>query len=207
MLAVIIPIALIVLLGIALANIDRIFPSPSATGKIIEIASMVNYTPGNYSGINPNASVNVIEFSDFQCPACAAAVSEVHKIRENYGDEVNVIFQHFPFHTDSFRAAEAAECARDQGKFWEYHDILFMNQGDMKTADLYSYAQILDIDLLQFQACLSSGIKTAVVNEGLELGKEAGLEGTPTFFINSRMLAGVHSFEEMKKIIDAELEK
>lgn len=206
-LAVILPIAIIFLLGIAFAKIDKIFPTPSATGKVIEIANMVNYTHSNYSDFNPDAKVTIIEFSDFKCSACAMAAPEFRKVHDEYGDEVNVVFKHFPMQAESAKAAQAAECARDQNKFWEYHDLLFMNQMDMAVNDLEEYAHILGLDTIRFGMCLSSGMKRGIIEEDFRLGAESKVPGTPTFFINGKMISGAQPFSQLKEMIDAELEK
>lgn len=206
--AVIAPIVLIVLLGIAIANIDKIFPTPSAADKVADIMRMVNYSAANSSaGTNPNASVTIIEFSDFQCPACTMAVGEVHKVMDYYGDKVNFVFKHFPVRQSSFKAAEAAECARDQAMFWEYHDILFRNSMQLDTPYLKLYARNIGLDMDEFNSCISDGRKAEKIKSDFKDGQTAGIKGTPTFFVNGIMLTGVHSFEEFRKIIDKELQK
>lgn len=206
--AVIVPIILIILLGIGISKIDEIFPTPSATGKMIEIMEKVDYTESNATyGTNPNASVTFVEFSDFSCPACAAGAVEVDKVLDYYGDRINFVYKHFTVHESSKKAAQASECARDQGKFIEYHQHLFANPGSFSISDLERYAHILGLDTDKFMACLTSGIKETKIEIDMAHGLKIGVPGTPTFFINGQKLVGVQSFETFKKIIDAELEK
>jgi len=206
--AVIVPILLILLLGVVMANFDKIFPTPDVTGKMSELMQRTNMTKtDSFYGTNPNASVTILEFSDFECPACTMAVPEVHKLIEHYGDKINFVYKHFPAHKDSQKAAEAAECARDQDKFWSYHDMLFENSHSLSTRDLEKYAQSLNLDINVFNTCLASRIKQAKVEADFKEGLNYHIEGTPTFFINGFQLTGVRSFEEMKQIVDSELEK
>ena len=206
-LAVVVPLVLIVVLAIAIGNINRIFPSPAAASKLNEIRHKVNYNASSSMlGTSPNATVTLIEFSDFQCPACQMAVPEVQKVIEYYGDEVNVVFKHFPIKSGSAKAAEAAECARDQGKFWEYHDILF-EEYHGRESSLSSYATDLGLNVFEFNSCLRSGEKSAKVEADFAEGYRNGIKGTPTFFVNDIMLQGVHSFEDFRQVIDMELGK
>jgi protein-disulfide isomerase len=190
-----------------MAKFDDLFPTPSVTGKLTDIMQKVsiNLSDERY-GTNPNASVTVIEFSDFQCPACSMAVPEAHKIVMYYGNRINFVFKHFPAHEDSLKAAEAAECARDQGRFWEFHDKLFENSDRLKVNDLQRYARTMLLDTEKFNKCLLSGEKTAKVEADFRDGIKYGIQGTPTFFVNGIMMTGVQPFEEIKQIIDSELE-
>ncbi len=206
-LAVLIPIALIIILGAVMANFDSIFHTPSITGKLADIMQRTNVNlSGDGYGTNPNASVTIMEFSDFQCSACTMAVPEVHKVVSYYGDRINYVFKHFPGHQDSLKAAEAAECARDQGKFWEYHDKLFENSYSLKVNDLERYARQMMMDTEKFNLCLQTGMKSAQVRADFREGVKYEIKGTPTFFVNDIQITGVRSFEEMKQIIDSELE-
>jgi len=207
-LAILIPIAVIVLLGILMSNFDTFFPTPSASGKLDKIMQKVNTNSSNTEyGTNPNSSVTVLEFSDFECPACAMAAPEVHKLLLYYGDRINFIYKHFPAKENSMQAAEAAECARDQGMFWSYHDKLFESQQNLEVTDLQRYAKIMMLDTSKFNTCFLGGKKTSKIEADFMEGVKFGIKGTPTFFINGIQLTGVQPFEEMKQIIDAELEK
>ena len=207
-LAILVPVGVIIILGIVMANFDSLFPTPSASGKLDEIARRVNTNSSNTNyGTNPNASVTVLEFSDFECPACTMAVPEVHRLVLYYGDRINFVYKHFPAKQNSMQAAEAAECARNQGRFWEYHDMLFENQHSLGVSELQRYAKIMLINMDEFNKCFLGGQKTSKVEADFMEGIKLGIKGTPTFFINGIQLTGVQPFEEMKQIIDAELEK
>ena len=105
----------------------------------------------------------------------------------------------------AFKAAEAAQCAHDQGKFWEYHDVLFANQRALSVDDLQQYASQIGLDDATFASCLEGGEMQAVVQADLDEGASYGVNATPAFFINGRPLSGALPFEEFKKVIDDEL--
>lgn len=155
-----------------------------------------------------NAKVTIVEYSDFQCPYCARVVPTVKKIEETYGEDVEVLFKHFPlaFHSYAKKAAEASECARDQGKFWEYHDKLFENQNKLDEKSLKKYAEELGLDTNGFNKCLDSGSKTAKVETDFEEGKSLGVTGTPSFFINGQKVVGAQPYEKFAEIIDVMIE-
>ena len=150
---------------------------------------------------NPEASVVLVEFSDFQCPACGAAAPLVKEVVEKYQDKMKFEYRHFPLttiHQYAFRSAEASECAADQGKFWEYHDKLFFNQDNLKKSNLLLYAQETEgIDAELFKDCLASGVKKKRVNEDLDEARRLGLNSTPTFFLNSQKVDDWQRLMEM----------
>jgi protein-disulfide isomerase len=131
-----------------------------------------------------DAKVTIVEFSDFQCPYCARFVQEtMPTLLQNYGDKVRFVFMNFPLsqiHADAEKAAEASECAHDQGAFWQYHDLLFQNQGALDVASLKNYAQAAGLDAEKFNQCLDSGEKASAVQADVETAtkavQEAGLE-------------------------------
>lgn len=154
------------------------------------------------------APVQIIEFSDFQCPYCTRGVTVVEEVLAHYGDKVSVVFRHFPlsFHQDAHLAAQAAECAGDQGKFWEYHDLLFENQkAGMKRPQLGDYAKQLKLDDAKFASCVDGGTHAGKVDNDMEEGALVGMNGTPGFYINGIPLTGAVPFENFKQVIDAEL--
>lgn len=157
-----------------------------------------------------DAKVVVVEFSDFQCPACGVAVSIVKEVAEEYGDKILLVFRHFPIistHPYALKAAEAAEAAAEQGKFWEYHDKLFENQENLKDGDLKQYAEELGLDMKKFEDALKTGKFKDKVRGDLDAGEKFGVNATPTFFINGEVHRGVISLEDFKKIIDKGLAK
>src|SRR3989338_4738601 len=132
--------------------------------------------------------VIVEEFSDFQCPYCKAASSTIKQIEETYGDKVAILYKHFPLpsHKYSFKAAEASECTRDQGKFWEYHYKLFENQDDLSIDRLKKHASELNLNTQQFNECLDSGSKKSIIEKDILEGQKKKVTGTPTFFIDGQ---------------------
>lgn len=166
-----------------------------------------NVTTTNTTIISSNKTVNITAYSDFQCPYCARGENTMKEIKKAYGDRVEIIFKHFPlpFHSYAEKAAEASECARDQGKFQEYHDILFENQNKLDVASLKGYASKLGLDREKFDSCLDGGEKADIVKKDHDEGISKGVSGTPTFFINEKKLVGSQPFENFKSVIDSEL--
>ena len=125
-----------------------------------------------------------------------------------YGDRIRFVYRHYPLanHPRARPAAEAAQCAHEQGKFWEYHDRLFGNQAALGDADLKQHAASLGLDVAQFNACYDSQKYKADVDTDIRAGDEAGVSGTPAFYINGRMLSGAQPFEVFKRVIDEELD-
>ncbi len=154
-----------------------------------------------------NAPVEMVEFSDFQCPYCYRAHPTVKQVLQTYGDKVRFVYRNYPLpsHPNARPAAEAAQCANEQGKFWPYHDRLFADQTKLGPADLKASAVALGLDAAKFDACFDSHKYQARVDADLKAGNEAGVDGTPAFFINGRMLSGAQPYDEFKKIIDEEL--
>jgi protein-disulfide isomerase len=155
-----------------------------------------------------NAPIELVEFSDFQCPYCLRADPTVRQVLATYGDRIRFVYRHYPLpnHPNARPAAEAAACAGDQGKFWAYHDRLFTNQTRLTDADLKQHAVEIGIDTAKFNACLDGHATKARVDADMRAGEEAGVNGTPAFFINGRSLSGAQPYEAFKRIIDEELE-
>jgi len=152
--------------------------------------------------------VTIVEFSDFECPYCRQGSKTIAEIVKAYPTQVKLHFRHFPleFHSKAPKAAQAALCADEQGKFWEYHDILFDNQGKLEVEDLKEHAKTLSLDELKFAECLDSGKHAETVQKDMEAGKAAGVSGTPAFFINGILLSGAYPIEKFKEIIEQELQ-
>jgi protein-disulfide isomerase len=153
------------------------------------------------------APITIVEFSDFQCPFCSRVEPTVDRVMEDYKGKVRLFFRDFPlpFHEKAPKAHEAALCANDQGKYWEMHKKLFANQQALDVEQLKGYAKDLQLDGAKFDKCLDSGSKAATVEAHKKAGEEAGVTGTPAFFINGRMISGAQPYEQFKELIDAEL--
>jgi protein-disulfide isomerase len=148
---------------------------------------------------NPEASILIEEFSDFQCPACKSAQGVVDLVVSKYSDQVKFIYYHFPLtqiHPLAFRAALAAECANDQGKFWEYHDLLFLSQPKFSRTELLSYAEGLGLDSQSFTACLDERAKDQVIKTDMAEGNSRNIQGTPTFFVNGEIVKDWSKLEQ-----------
>jgi protein-disulfide isomerase len=154
-----------------------------------------------------DAPVTIVEFSDFECPYCGAAHDTVEQVMNTYAGKVRLVYRQFPlsFHPHAAKAAEASLCAADQGKFWEYHDVLFKNQKKLEPTDLKAHATEVGMDGQKFGQCLESGDKKKAVDADQQAGLAAGVGGTPAFFINGIFLNGAQPIDEFKKVIDGEL--
>jgi protein-disulfide isomerase len=158
-----------------------------------------------------HAPVTVIEFSDYECPFCRRAEPVVEQMLREYAGKVRFEYRHFPLesiHPQARGASEAAACADEQGRFWEYHAQLFAGDGSaLAQPKLLEHATQLGLDLAAFQACIAEGRGRARVDADLEAGGAAGVTGTPAFFVNGAPFSGAIPIEEFRRAIDAELAK
>jgi protein-disulfide isomerase len=155
-----------------------------------------------------NAPVTVVEFSDFECPFCKQTRPTLKQLLERYPGKLRLVYRDFPLdsiHPQARRAAEAARCAHDQEKFWEYHDVLFTESPRLALEDLRRYAGQLGLDVTKFDSCLSAGTHKAAVQRDLDDGNRLGITGTPAFFINGRALSGAQPLEAFTRLIEQEL--
>ncbi len=156
---------------------------------------------------NPNALVTVVEFADFQCPACGFAFTQFEKLVPEYKDRVEFVFMHYPLsglHPFAYKAAEAVECASEQGKFWEMHDLMFAGQDKLQVSDLKGYALELGLDVSQFGQCLDSGKYSSKVAVDQSIGNSLGVSSTPTFFVNGEKYNNL-TYEQWKNVLDSKL--
>jgi protein-disulfide isomerase len=167
----------------------------------------VSYDSARLRG-NPHAPVTIVEFSDFQCPFCRAAEATVRQILAKYPDRVSLAYRDFPLreiHPSAQKAAEAARCAQEQGKFWEYHDLLMSDPPRLDQNSLIADARSLRLDEKQFQSCLESGRTAPAVQRDVDAGMALGVTGTPGFFINGEFVSGAQPEAVFDKIIQADL--
>lgn len=161
-----------------------------------------------YSGPD-DAAVTLVEFTDYQCPFCARYFRQtLPSILSEYGDRIKYVVFNYPIpslHPFAHKAAEAAECAYDQGKFWEYHDLLFNNQQSLGSESLKQYALDLELDTGTFDSCLDSAAKAEQVLADFQIGQDLGITGTPTFFINGTRMVGAQPFSSFQAAIEVAL--
>ena len=153
------------------------------------------------------ARVTIVEFADFQCGYCSRSVTLAHQILSDYKGQVRWVFKHYPmgFHRRASAAAQASMAAHAQGRFWEYHDMLFANRRKLGDADLVNYARRTGLDLNKFREAMRTKTYEKVVNLDRALAQKLGIKGTPTFFINGRKKVGSMSYRKLKKMINQEL--
>nr|AQS32414.1 hypothetical protein [uncultured archaeon] len=175
-----------------------------------------------------NARVVIVEFSDFECPYCGAAMGTHEELIKRFKSQdpeweaavpklkelakqgkIKFVYRDFPlgFHSNAQPAAEASECADEQGKFWEYHDALFENQENLGN-DLYlELAEKIGLSVSKFKTCVESGKYSQEVQADVSYASQIGVSGTPTFFVNGIKVTGAQPYNVFKQIIDAELAK
>jgi protein-disulfide isomerase len=167
----------------------------------------VNFTGAPMRG-SEKASVTMIKFEDFQCPYCKTAQSTFKELLKKYDGKLRLVHKDLPLealHPQARQAAEAARCAGEQGKFWEYHDKLYANSPKAGVEELKNYAKEVGLNSGSFEQCFTSGKYKALVQKDLSEGAQLGITGTPTFFINGREFSGAQPVEAFAAIIDEEL--
>jgi protein-disulfide isomerase len=165
-----------------------------------------NAQPGPEPAIGPaTAPVTIVEYGDFNCPVCRQWHEDkiLNEIVGTYGDKVRFVWRDFPIKSpQSPRLAEAAHCAQDQGRFWQYHDVLYANEGRSTDADLLAFATQVGLDMPPFQDCLNSGRHRAEVDANLTEARGLGFPGTPSFTVNGHKYNGATPFVAFKVIVD-----
>ncbi|HLC96180.1 MAG TPA: DsbA family protein [Candidatus Nanoarchaeia archaeon] len=184
-------------------------PSPSAPAPspTIDMKALASNDP--VEG-DPNAPVTIIEFSDFECPFCGRFYGDtLGQIRSQYIDtgKVKLVYRDFPlsFHPNAQKAAESAECANEQGKFWEMHDMLFESGVQGGVATFKQYAANIGLNTATFNSCLDSGKYASETAADMNEGSAAGIRGTPGFIINGRLVSGAQPFSAFQQVIEAAL--
>jgi protein-disulfide isomerase len=207
---ILIGVALIVIIaGIALffgAN-----PTPLTPGKPLDEQSLIR--ENSYHTGSTSAKVKIVEFGDFQCPACGKIYPALKTIKEIYKDnpEVSIIFRHFPLtdiHANAFISSEAAEAAGAQGKFWEMFDLLYTNQKQWETSQdplpiFTTYAEQLGLDSEKFKTEISNHLYEDIINTDVADGDKIGVNATPTFYINGQKQEEIPTVEEFNTKIEA----
>jgi protein-disulfide isomerase len=165
-------------------------------------------TNGGPAKGSANAPVVIVKFEDFHCPFCKRIQARLEELRVRYPDQIRLVHRDFPLdklHQGARSAHEAARCAEEQGKFWEYHDLLYANAPKASPEQLQGYAQQVGLEVADFTQCLASGKHKAEINRDLEDGRRFGVTGTPHFFVNGRSLIGAQPIEKFVALIEEEL--
>ena len=154
------------------------------------------------------APVTLVEYGDYECPFCRAAHASVEQVRQVMGNDLRFVFRHFPLsqiHPHAYQAAEAAEAAGAQGRFWEMHHLLFANQDRLGLRDLIGYAGALDLDLERFVTDLRGHAYAGRLREDFLSGVRSGVNGTPTFFVNGIRHDGGYDAQALLEALRSEL--
>lgn len=153
-----------------------------------------------------NAPVTVIEFSDFQCPYCARFHETMLQAMDKYPTKIKWVYKHFPLssiHSQAQLAAEASECAAEQGNFWEFADEVVKRQSSLSRNTFGEVAQMLNLDTSQFDNCVASGKYKSKVQADYALGLQNGVNGTPGLFINGKFYRGAISLSQLEQIVNS----
>ncbi|MFH1405080.1 MAG: DsbA family protein [Patescibacteria group bacterium] len=171
-----------------------------------QISGIYDVTTDDDPSLGSNEpKVVIVEFGDFGCPYCRTSSFVMRSFSNTYANSVKFIYRDFPvveLHPQAQLAAEASECAHDQGKYWQYHDKLYLNQTNLEKDRLIQIAIEVNMNIEQFKLCLNSGMKTKEVQEDYADGIAAGVQGTPTFFINGVRIAGSIPEDVLIQIIE-----
>ena len=195
--------------GMAVQRGSPVVPEAAVAG-VSEPAAIVDVAVAGrpYRG-RADAPVTVVEFTDYQCPFCARHFRETYRgLLSRYADTVRYVVRNFPIavlHPQAHKAAEAAECADEQGAFWRYHDLLFERAPALDVESLRAYAAEAGLDRGRFDGCLGSGRKAQVVAKDVADGVAYGVTATPTFFINGQRVVGAATLAELESHISAAL--
>ena len=191
----------------AVVNNNAAIPSaqqpPANEGDFSKISPV---TKDDYIRGNVNAPITLIEYSDFECPFCTRLLPTLDQLLDEYEGKVRLVYRHFPLnsiHPNAQKAAEASECAGEQGKFWEMHDLLFANQQALSVANLKTYAGQLRLNQNQFDSCLDTGKYAAKVNAQAQEAQAAGITGTPGTFVNDQLVKGAFPYSTFQQIVES----
>jgi len=183
--------------------------STAADGEIRQVTRYPVPEDGDPAFGPADAPITIIEFSDFQCPYCQKWHNEVwKKLAAEYPTQIRLVYRDFPLysiHPDAASAANAAECANEQNKYWEFHNLLFTGGAGLGEEAYQSYAAAINLNSFSFQQCLDENRYEAEVTADFEYASSIGISSTPTFFVNGVALIGAQPYEVFKEVIDMEL--
>lgn len=180
--------------------------SPTDTNATTATAQLKPVSNDDHVRGPENAPITLVEFSDLQCPFCQRFHPTVQRLLQEYPNKVRWVYRHYPLtqiHPEAQPAAEAAECAGKQGKFWEYVDSLFNNQQSLAASYYPELAKNLKLNVSKFSACLKDGGGKAKIAADVAEGNRIGVNGTPTSYLNGQQVAGAQPYETVKAQVDA----
>jgi protein-disulfide isomerase len=188
----------------------RLLASLTVLAILTACVDTTGISPASSKPVNPqsngNAAVTVVEYGDLECPACRAAWTLIDQpMLQQYGTQIRFQFKQFPLtsiHPFAMEAAEASECAADQGKFWEFVDSDYTHQDQLSSQSLQDWAQQLNLDMSLFGRCTKSHIKRKAILAEYDEGTKLGVQGTPTFFVNGQIVQD-NTLESIGKMITA----
>ena len=180
------------------------------TGNSAPVRLLEPVGPRDHAQGPADASVTLVEYGDYECPYCGRAFPSIKKLQQEFGDQLRVVFRHFPqnsVHPHASVAAQAAEAAAAQGKFWQMHDLLLEHQDELADADLAQYALRAGLEVYRFEADMSSERFAARVGHDHEAGVKNGVKKTPTLFLNSIRYDGPLEYEPLAAAVRATAER
>lgn len=186
----------------------------SSDEAVVSKGAAINITDKDWVKGKDDAKVTLVEYTDFQCPACGAYHPLVKQLIDEMGDSIRVVVRHYPLmqiHKNALTGSRAAEAAGRQGKFWEMHDLLFAQQSEWSLADdpmrsiLPAYAGRIGLDVEKFKQDMADASLDDKINADRGTGDDLGITGTPTFFLNGKKIENPRSIEEFKKVVGSAL--
>jgi protein-disulfide isomerase len=170
----------------------------------------VPVSPADHTVGPAHATVTVVEYGDFECPNCKQAAPAVKLLLHHFAGRIRFVFRHFPLeevHPHALSAAEAAECAGEQDKFWPMHDMLFENQSHLEMAELRGYAVLLQLDLVRYDQEMNDGVHLPRVRDHIKSGRESGARSTPAFFVDGRICDVSYDLKSLFNAVELALRK
>lgn len=208
-----IKLVVIAVLGLGVFGIWK-FASAPATPQSQTGDAVLSVTEKDWVKGNRDALATLVEYTDFQCPACGAYYPLLNQLSEEMGDKLRIVIRHYPLiqiHKNALSGARAVEAAGRQGKFWEMYDLLYINQAEWSAAEnpmasiLPAYAGRAGMDIERFRTDMADATLDEKINHDRETGNELRINGTPSFFLNGKKLNNPQSIEEFKKAVGAVL--
>jgi protein-disulfide isomerase len=195
----------LIVIGIFAISIVKEQPLKKNLNKIDFLTKPVIFSEDPVLG-NPKAIISLIEFGDFKCSACKKIESSLKEILKTYPNQIKLVWKGIPGHSESEKVLLASYCAREQGKFWKYHDLLFSNQDNLDQQNIYfKLAQDINLDLKKFDRCLNNQTFFDLIQKNITQAQKLKIDATPYFFINEKKFSGAISFEKFRIIIEEEI--